>query len=92
MTPLKCYFLCVQTITAKQLHQQTKNVLDQLERGAGVLVTRNGRPVAKLEPVSPAKSPSWDDVMKDVWETQAKIRPRERVANPILAERARRRR
>jgi prevent-host-death family protein len=82
----------VETITAKQLHQQTKSVLDQLERGAEVLVTRNGRPVAKLEPVSPAKSLGWVEVMKDVWDAQSKIRGRDRVANPILAERARRRR
>jgi antitoxin (DNA-binding transcriptional repressor) of toxin-antitoxin stability system len=82
----------VQTITAKKLHQETKSVLDQLERGRGVVITRNGRAIGKLEPVSKGEAPKWDDVMADVWAAQAQVRPEEIVENPVLAERKRRRR
>jgi prevent-host-death family protein len=89
---LKCYQLNVQTITAKQLHQETKNVLDRLEKGGRVLVTRNGRAIARLEPVSSPKATPWDDIMADVWKAQAEVTEKDIVENPVLAERQRRRR
>lgn len=78
------------TITAKQLHQETKTILDQLERGEPLIITRNGRPVGRLEPISRADAPKWDDVMHDVWEAQKTVTHRSQ--NPVLQERARRRR
>jgi prevent-host-death family protein len=80
------------TVTVKQLHLKTKSVLDQLEKGEHLVVTRNGRPVARLEPLSQSQPPRWDDVMKDVWHAQKRIKSGERVANPVLEERQRRRR
>ncbi len=81
----------MQTITAKQLHQETKSVLDQLERGDPVLVTRNGRAIARLEPVAGERKSAWEDVMTDIWSAQKQITPAKRVENPVLAERKRRR-
>jgi antitoxin (DNA-binding transcriptional repressor) of toxin-antitoxin stability system len=80
------------TITAKQLHLETKAVLNQLERGESLLVTRNGRAIARIEPVDASAAPTWDDVMAEVWQAQKKVKAAERVPNPVLQERQRRRR
>ncbi len=80
------------TVTAKQLHQKTEDVLNQLEQGEPFLVTRNGRTVARLTPIRNAKPFSWGQIMKDVWRAQKSVKSSERVSNPVLRERQRRRR
>lgn len=92
MTLLRCYFFRVGTITAKQLHQETKAVLNQLEQGESLLVTRNGRTIARLEPLTIAEQPPWDEVMREVWQAQKAVKVADRVRNPVLQERQRRRR
>lgn len=79
-------------ITAKQLHQQTKAVLNQLEQGESLLITRNGRTIGRLEPITVAASMEWPEVMAEVWEAQKSVKPENRVRNPVLQERRRRRR
>jgi antitoxin (DNA-binding transcriptional repressor) of toxin-antitoxin stability system len=79
------------TVTAKQLHLQTKSVLDQLEKGQRLTITRNGRAVARLDPISAVEPAPWGEVMAEVWQAQQRIQPRQRVANPVLQERRRRR-
>ena len=76
-------------ITARQLHLETRRILDELDSGKPLLVTRNGR---RLEPLSPKQPQHWDDIMADVWHAQKRIRGARRMANPVLAERQRRRR
>ena len=80
------------TITAKQLHQETRAVLNQLERGESLLVTRNGRAVARIEPLTAAEQSDWSDVMGEVWQAQKNVKRAERTPNPVLQERRRRRR
>jgi antitoxin (DNA-binding transcriptional repressor) of toxin-antitoxin stability system len=80
------------TVTAKQLHRETKSILDQLEKGEPLIITRKGRAVGRLEPLSQNQPPKWDDVMGEVWQAQEQIKPADRVANPVLEERKRRRR
>jgi antitoxin (DNA-binding transcriptional repressor) of toxin-antitoxin stability system len=75
----------METITAKQLHQETKSVLDQLEGGESLVITRNGEPIARLEPLLKGRSPGWDEIMREVWQAQAQIKGPDRVANPVLA-------
>jgi len=79
-------------VTAKQLHQKTKDVLNQLEQGEPFLVTRNGRTIGRLSPITAAKARSWNEIMKDVWQAHKNIKPSDRVSNPVLHERKRRRR
>ena len=79
-------------VTAKKLHLQTKSILDQLENGRSLIVTRNGRAVARLEPVSQRQAKGWDQVMGAVWRAQKTIKADERVENPVLKERSRHRR
>jgi antitoxin (DNA-binding transcriptional repressor) of toxin-antitoxin stability system len=80
------------TVTAKQLHLETKRILDQLAEGKPLIITRNGQPVGRLEPLPRKGQPSWDDVMQEVWQVQNRIRPSKRVENPVIQERRRRRR
>lgn len=79
-------------VTGKQLHRKTKVVLSQLEQGESLVITRNDRAIAKIEPVSAAVEPEWAEIMADVWQAQKTVKPRERLPNPVLLERQRRRR
>ena len=53
-------------ITAKQLHQETKAVLNQLEQGESLLISRNDRTIGRLEPLAAAEPASWPDIMAEV--------------------------
>jgi antitoxin (DNA-binding transcriptional repressor) of toxin-antitoxin stability system len=79
-------------ITAKQLHQDTKSVLNQIEEGETLLITRNGRTIGRIEPMKPTAQADWPEIMKEVWLAQKSVRPRDVVPNPVLQERQRRRR
>jgi antitoxin (DNA-binding transcriptional repressor) of toxin-antitoxin stability system len=91
-TLLKCYFRDMSIITAKQLHQETKAVLNQLEQGESLLITRNGRTIGRIEPLAAAEPPGWPAIMDEVWSAQKSVKSKDRVANPVLQERQRRRR
>ena len=80
------------TITAKQLHQETKAVLNQLEQGESLLITRNGRAIGRIEPLDVAAPPGWEEIMGEVWREQKTVKAARRVPNPVLQERQRRRR
>jgi len=82
----------VSTITAKQLHQDTKTVLNQLEQGESLLITRNGRTIGRIEPLAAPEPPDWNDIMAEVWRAQKSVKSSNRVPNPVLQERQRRRR
>ena len=92
MTLLRCYFWNVGTITAKQLHQETKAVLNQLEQGESLIITRNGRTIGRIEPLNVAEEPGWNDIMAEIWQAQKIVKASDRVPNPVLQERQRRRR
>jgi antitoxin (DNA-binding transcriptional repressor) of toxin-antitoxin stability system len=80
------------TITAKQLHQETKAVLNQLEEGESLLITRNGRPIGRIEPLAADAPPAWNEIMAEVWSAQKEVRAGGRAPNPVLQARKRRRR
>jgi antitoxin (DNA-binding transcriptional repressor) of toxin-antitoxin stability system len=82
----------VSTITVKQLHLETKDVLDQLERGKSLVITRKDRAIARLEPLGPKSLRPWGEIMQEVWQAQDDIAAADRTANPVLGERRRRRR
>ena len=79
-------------ITAKRLHQETKSVLNQLEQGESLVITRNGRTIGRIEPLPAAKPPGWAEIMAEVWGMQKGVKSKNRVPNPVLQERQRRRR
>jgi len=82
----------VSIITAKQLHQETKAILNQLEQGESLLITRNGRTIGRIEPLGAPEQPGWAEIMAEVWRAQKSVKSRDRVPNPVLEERQRRRR
>src|ERR1700689_1644798 len=73
-TLLRCYFQVVSIITAKQLHQETKAVLNQLEQGESLVITRNGRTIGRIEPLVAAEQPGWTDIMAEVWRAQKSVK------------------
>jgi antitoxin (DNA-binding transcriptional repressor) of toxin-antitoxin stability system len=85
-------FGCVSIVTAKQLHQETKAILNQIERGESLVITRNGRTIGRIEPVASDKATEWPEIMAEIWRAQKSIQPGKRVPNPVLQERQRRRR
>lgn len=78
-------------INAKELHHNTGSVLDRIEKGETVLITRNGKVIARAEPAESA-SAEWDEVMAEVWRAGRRLAAPRRSPNPVLAERNRRRR
>ena len=89
---MRCYFEAVSIITAKQLHQQTKAVLNELEQGESLVITRKGRTIGRIEPSAAAEPAGWPDIMAEVWRAQKSVKYSDRVPNPVLQERQRRRR
>ena len=79
-------------VSAKELHNATSSVLDRVERGETVTVTRNGNVIGCIKPAKAPKKATWNDVMAEVFEAHKRIKPHEVQPNPVLAERARRRR
>ena len=79
-------------VTAKQLHQETRTVLNQVEQGESMLLTRNGRTIGRIEPLAAAEPAGWPEIMAEVWSAQKRVKSGDRVPNPVLQERARRRR
>ena len=78
------------TITAKELHNGTSGVLDHVEHGKTIAVSRNGKVIAIIAPAQPGSAANWDEVMRPVWEAQQRAKGTH--PNPVLVERARRRR
>ena len=73
-------------------HRKTKAVLNQLEQGESLVITRNGRAIGRIEPLVAAGQPGWDQIMGEVWREQKRVKAADRVPNPVLQERQRRRR
>jgi antitoxin (DNA-binding transcriptional repressor) of toxin-antitoxin stability system len=64
--------------------------LDQLEEGESLLITRNGRPIGRIEPLAVDAPPAWNDIMAEVWRAQKEVGAGGRVSNPVLQARNRR--
>lgn len=82
----------MRSVSAKELHNETSRVLTEVERGHSLVITRNGRVIGQIGPAGGAEKAGWEDIMGEVWEAQKHIKSREQQPNPVLAERARRRR
>ncbi|MGW0251009.1 type II toxin-antitoxin system Phd/YefM family antitoxin [Nocardia goodfellowii] len=49
-------------ITQAELRNGSAGVMDALEAGEDFVITRNGRPVGELRPISPRKDPTTDEL------------------------------
>ena len=77
-------------LNAKQLHNETRSVLDEVAKGKSFDVERRGMVIATIRPASSTKPATWAEIMAPVWALQRKAKGK--TPNPVLAERARRRR
>ena len=77
-------------LNARQLHNETSAVLDEVSKGKTFQIVRNGKVVGTLGPADEPAPSGWDELMEEVWAAQKKARGKTR--NPVLAERERRRR
>jgi len=77
-------------LNARQLHNETSAVLDEVSKGKRFQIVRNGKVVGTLQPAEEPAVSGWDEIMADVWAAQKKAGRKTR--NPVLAERERRRR
>lgn len=80
----------LETISLHDLKKNQRRIIARVKRGETLTITERGQPVARLEPAHPQQAPSWEDIMAPVYKAA-----REKGAthpNPVLGERARRRR
>ena len=50
------------TITQRELRNDSASVMDAVESGETITITRNGRPVAELRPITRRKGVSLDEI------------------------------
>jgi antitoxin (DNA-binding transcriptional repressor) of toxin-antitoxin stability system len=77
-------------LNTKQLHNETSAVLDEVEKGKSFDIERQGKVIATLRPAKNARRATWAEIMAPVWEAQKTAKGK--TPNPVLLERARRRR
>ncbi len=64
---MSCKLSDMGSVTVRELQQQTKRVIERVERGEVIAVLRRRRPVAQLSPVPEQHKPSaWPDLTKRV--------------------------
>lgn len=52
----------MKNVPARELQREIKAILDRVEKGESVQITRRGRPVARLVPTKPARTKPWPDL------------------------------
>jgi antitoxin (DNA-binding transcriptional repressor) of toxin-antitoxin stability system len=77
-------------LNAKQLHNETSAVLDEVVKGKSFEVKRRGKVIATIQPAKKDERLTWAEIMAPVWALHKKVKGQ--TPNPVLAERARRRR
>jgi len=54
----------MRTITQRELRNESAAVMDAVENGETITITRNGRPVAELRPITRRREPSLDEIQQ----------------------------
>ena len=77
-------------LNARQLHNETSAVLDEVAKGKSFEIARNGKIIGMIQPIRDHQPEGWDEIMAEAWAAQKRATGKTR--NPVLAERKRRRR
>ena len=77
-------------LNARQLHNETSAILDEVSKGKTFQIVRNGKLVGTLQPAEEAAVGDWEEIMSEVWAAQK--RAPGKTPNPVLVERKQRRR
>jgi antitoxin (DNA-binding transcriptional repressor) of toxin-antitoxin stability system len=75
---------------ARQLHNETSAVLDEVAKGKSFDIARNAKIIGTIQPIAEGATEGWDEIMSEVWAARKKAAGKTR--NPVLVERERRRR
>ncbi len=59
---MSCNMHDMKKVPVRGLQREIKAILDRVERGESVEITRRGRPVARLVPAKPARAEPWPDL------------------------------
>jgi prevent-host-death family protein len=59
---MSCMMYDMKDVSVRELQREIKAILDRVERGESVAITRRGRPVARLVPAEPAGVEPWPDL------------------------------
>lgn len=59
---MSCIMHDMQNVPARELQREIKAILDRVEKGESVQITRRGRPVARLVPTKPPRPQPWPDL------------------------------
>ena len=77
-------------LNARQLHNETSAVLDEVSKGKTFQIVRHGKLIGTLQPADEAVTSAWEEIMAEVWNAQKEALGK--TPNPVLAERECRRR
>jgi antitoxin (DNA-binding transcriptional repressor) of toxin-antitoxin stability system len=77
-------------LNARDLHNETSAVLDEVAKGKSFEILRNGKVLGTIKPSKPTDPSDWSEIMGEVWAAHKKVI--HKTSNPVLGERARRRR
>ncbi len=77
-------------LNARQLHNQTSAILDDVAKGMSFDVERHGKVIATIAPAKDLRPQTWDEVLAPVRAALKTVTRKQ--PNPVLEERARRRR
>lgn len=59
---MSCIMSDMENVPARELQREIKAILDRVEKGESVQITRRGRPVARLVPTKPGRTQPWPDL------------------------------
>jgi len=52
----------MKTVPVRELQREIRALLDRVEKGESLEITRRGRPVARLVPARPLRAEAWPDL------------------------------
>ncbi|HZS93179.1 MAG TPA: type II toxin-antitoxin system prevent-host-death family antitoxin [Chloroflexota bacterium] len=78
------------TIGVREAKAHFSQVLDEVERGTAVTITKHGKPVARLVPVAEKQRRDINDVIGEMREIRARSKPLEGLTIRDLIEEGRR--
>jgi antitoxin (DNA-binding transcriptional repressor) of toxin-antitoxin stability system len=77
-------------LNARQLHNETSAVLDEVAKGKSFEIARRGKIIGTIQPSRDHEAEGSHEIMSEVWSAQKTAVGKSR--NPVLAEREQRRR
>lgn len=59
---LSCIVYDMKAVPVRELQREIRSILDRVEKGESLEITRRGRPVARLVPARPTRVEAWPDL------------------------------